>query len=148
MLRVGESLWIGEDDESPQPVIEYGYSEADLCAKCGASSRNAWIYAGWPGTRLLEVFLCRDCLIELVSYTYRHHESIQPVPTPRVSSPPEKKKRIVSNRPPISPAVRFEILKRDGYRCQLCGQSAAENRVLHLDHKVAVAVGGTNDIEN
>lgn len=48
----------------------------------------------------------------------------------------------------ISPRLRFKVFKRDGYRCQICGRSAQDGAVLELDHKVAVARGGTDDLLN
>jgi hypothetical protein len=46
--------------------------------------------------------------------------------------------------------VRWKILKRDNYRCVLCGAcpSADHAVVLHVDHIVAVSRGGTNAISN
>lgn len=43
--------------------------------------------------------------------------------------------------------VRFEVLKRDGFRCRYCGANAAST-ILHVDHVVPVAEGGTDDPEN
>jgi len=37
---------------------------------------------------------------------------------------------------------RFAILKRDGYRCQLCGTSATSGAQLEVDHKTPLAAGG------
>lgn len=48
----------------------------------------------------------------------------------------------------ISPRLRFTVFKRDGYRCQICGRSAQDSATLELDHKVAVARGGTDDPSN
>lgn len=55
-----------------------------------------------------------------------------------------------SGREPIAPKLRFQILKRDGYRCQLCGASSADSEAvrLEIDHKVSVAKGGSNGPEN
>lgn len=47
-----------------------------------------------------------------------------------------------------SPACRFQILKRDGYRCQLCGRSAEDGVKLEVDHKTPRAKGGSNDQSN
>lgn len=41
---------------------------------------------------------------------------------------------------------RFEVLRRDGYRCQYCG--AGPEATLQVDHVVPVAAGGTDDISN
>ena len=50
----------------------------------------------------------------------------------------------------ISPAMRFQILKRDGYRCRLCGITARDGEYVRLevDHITARFNGGTNDESN
>ena len=48
----------------------------------------------------------------------------------------------------MTPSLRFDILKRDGYRCQICGRTAAEGARLEVDHKVPVAAGGLTVPEN
>ena len=50
-------------------------------------------------------------------------------------------------RKPISKRVRFEVFKRDSFKCQYCGATAPEV-VLHVDHIKALANGGTDDITN
>jgi hypothetical protein len=55
---------------------------------------------------------------------------------------------------PIAKAQRFRILKRDDYRCQLCGRSPRDDASqaavvrLHVDHKIARVKGGSNDDAN
>jgi hypothetical protein len=50
-------------------------------------------------------------------------------------------------RKSISKKTRFEVFKRDGFRCVYCASHPPEV-ILHVDHVVAVAAGGTNDIDN
>lgn len=50
-------------------------------------------------------------------------------------------------RTTISYRLRFEVLKRDGFACRYCG-ARAPNVVLHLDHVVAVARGGDDEMAN
>jgi hypothetical protein len=50
-------------------------------------------------------------------------------------------------RKPLSKRARFEILKRDGFRCRYCGVTP-QVRVLRVDHVVPVSKGGTNDAAN
>lgn len=50
-------------------------------------------------------------------------------------------------RKAISKKVRFEIFKRDSFRCQYCGKSAPDV-ILHIDHIKPVAEGGDNDMTN
>jgi hypothetical protein len=56
---------------------------------------------------------------------------------------PEKKKR-----KQIPSGLRYSILERDGFRCNACGISADDGATLHVDHRIAVANGGTNDPNN
>ena len=53
-----------------------------------------------------------------------------------------------SKRKSIKPSLRFEILKRDDYRCQMCGVTAKDGAALEIDHITPVAKGGTNDADN
>jgi hypothetical protein len=47
----------------------------------------------------------------------------------------------------ITKKIRFEIFKRDSFKCQYCGKSAPEV-VLQVDHIMPRKEGGTDDIEN
>jgi len=51
-------------------------------------------------------------------------------------------------RVPVAKAKRFEIFRRDGYRCQLCGATAKDGVAMHIDHRIPVSRGGANDDEN
>jgi len=51
-------------------------------------------------------------------------------------------------RQPVKPSVRFQILKRDNYACQMCGATAADGAKLEIDHIVPVSKGGQNDEDN
>lgn len=48
----------------------------------------------------------------------------------------------------IPKKLRFEILKRDEFKCRYCGRSEGEGVTLHVDHVIPVALGGRNDPEN
>src|SRR3990167_2754457 len=50
-------------------------------------------------------------------------------------------------RNPLSTRTRFEIFKRDDFTCQYCGRQAPAV-ILHADHIVPVADGGTDDPMN
>ena len=55
---------------------------------------------------------------------------------------------IYNTEPQVTPKQRFDILKRDGFRCQLCGATAKHRARLEVDHKTPVSQGGTNDPSN
>jgi hypothetical protein len=50
-------------------------------------------------------------------------------------------------RKPLGKRLRFEVFKRDGFRCTYCGERPPVV-VLVVDHVVPVKEGGTNEIEN
>jgi len=43
--------------------------------------------------------------------------------------------------------LRFEIFKRDGFRCVYCGATPVDSP-LHIDHVTPLAAGGTDDPDN
>jgi hypothetical protein len=53
----------------------------------------------------------------------------------------------MAKRKAISKRVRFEIFKRDSFKCQYCGSSAPE-ATLHVDHIKPVSKGGDNEMVN
>lgn len=53
----------------------------------------------------------------------------------------------MAKRLTISKKIRFEVFKRDQFKCQYCGKSAPEV-TLHVDHIVPVSKGGGNEILN
>lgn len=53
----------------------------------------------------------------------------------------------MAQRKPLSKKVRFEVFKRDAFKCQYCGRSAPDV-ILEVDHIVPVAEGGKNDLLN
>jgi diadenosine tetraphosphate (Ap4A) HIT family hydrolase/5-methylcytosine-specific restriction endonuclease McrA len=48
---------------------------------------------------------------------------------------------------PISGSIRYEVLKRAGFRCELCGISA-EAKNLEVDHIHPKSLGGKDDLSN
>lgn len=51
-------------------------------------------------------------------------------------------------RTPIPSKMRFQVLRRDGYRCRLCGMTAEDGITLECDHIIAVAKGGKTEPPN
>ena len=52
-----------------------------------------------------------------------------------------------TTRKVISKSLRFEVFKRDSFKCQYCG-AEARNVLLHIDHIKPVADGGTSELTN
>ena len=53
----------------------------------------------------------------------------------------------MAQRKSISKKTRFEVFKRDSFKCQYCGRTAPDV-ILEVDHIVPVAEGGKNDLIN
>lgn len=53
----------------------------------------------------------------------------------------------MSLRKSISKKLRFEVFKRDAFKCQYCGESAPDV-ILNVDHINPVSKGGDNDVMN
>ncbi len=49
----------------------------------------------------------------------------------------------------LTSKMRYEVMKRDGFKCVICGRSAAVDGVkLHVDHIKPVAKGGKTEMSN
>lgn len=51
------------------------------------------------------------------------------------------------NRRPVPGSIRYEVLRRAGFRCELCGVSA-DQKALEVDHIVPKNFGGEDEIHN
>lgn len=60
----------------------------------------------------------------------------------------EKQKSISAERSKMSDSLRYDILKRDKFRCQICGATAADGVKLHVDHIMPVSKGGRTEKSN
>lgn len=58
---------------------------------------------------------------------------------------PTKSKR---KRTHIPRGLRKEVFKRDNYTCVECGASKDDGATLHIDHKIPVSKGGTDELDN
>lgn len=62
-------------------------------------------------------------------------------------APPAFQEKAIE-RAKMTPQLRYEIIKRDGYRCRACGFSVQDGARLHVDHIIAVANGGKTKKDN
>lgn len=62
----------------------------------------------------------------------------------------ERKEREMrrSERNKMTPALRWRVLDRDGFKCRHCGKGADDGVKLHVDHVLPVALGGATQWEN
>ena len=107
-----------------------------------------------PGTRLV-----RDGLLKKDGESYRltglisklspsQREEVETILEQRITDYLEMRNPFGdSNLDAVPGSVRFEVLKRSGGRCELCGASSRDNQI-DVDHIVPRAKGGSNDISN
>lgn len=61
---------------------------------------------------------------------------------------PEQRRFVAEQRRLMTDALRYEILRRDGFRCQICGATAQDGYKLHVDHIIPVSKGGRTEPSN
>ncbi len=54
----------------------------------------------------------------------------------------------VYQRRMMTASMRYEIMRRDGFRCVLCGRGAEDGVKLHVDHILPVSKGGKTEVGN
>lgn len=59
-----------------------------------------------------------------------------------------RKSQIAAERAKMTNSLRYDVLKRDGFRCVLCGATARDGAKLHVDHIVPVSKGGKTVMSN
>jgi rubredoxin len=132
----GKSLWVGGIGDMNSNSLQIKYLEA-----------STMIYNPSPRRSGIAIeFDCECCSAKPILGIYQHKGSTlvewfnlglpQPEPEPEIK------------RKSIKPSLRFEILKRDNYRCQMCGVTAKDGATLEIDHIHPVSKGGTNDPDN
>lgn len=55
---------------------------------------------------------------------------------------------VVKQRRLMTDSLRYDILRRDGFRCQICGATAQDGWKLHVDHIIPVSKGGKTEPSN
>ena len=60
----------------------------------------------------------------------------------------EKQNSRQRERALMTDSMRYEIMKRDGFKCCLCGATAADGAKLHVDHIMPVSKGGKTERSN
>lgn len=63
---------------------------------------------------------------------------------------PRTVNKFATERGKLTAGLRYDILKRDGFRCQICGRKIADDPdlVLHVDHILPISKGGLTTWDN
>lgn len=57
-------------------------------------------------------------------------------------------KEFSRRRAEVAVGLRFDVFKRDGFRCRYCGRSADDGAILHADHVIPQSKGGPTVLSN
>jgi hypothetical protein len=57
---------------------------------------------------------------------------------------PRTVNKFATERGKLTSSLRYDILKRDGFRCQICGRKISDDPdlILHVDHIIPISKGG------
>lgn len=55
---------------------------------------------------------------------------------------------VAEQRRLMSDSLRYDVLRRDGFRCQICGATQKDGVRLHVDHIFPVSKGGLTEMTN
>jgi 5-methylcytosine-specific restriction endonuclease McrA len=133
------------DDQDP-----FADEEGLLCPHCNSCSsltiENTNTSNGPHCVDVVAGFLCSNCSNRFwICLTKTESgEIVFEFAKPVVEQNEEQKLK----RKSIKPSLRFQILKRDNYRCQMCGVTAKDGTTLEIDHITPVSKGGSNDASN
>lgn len=60
----------------------------------------------------------------------------------------ERRKTTQYQRGLMTDSLRYDVMKRDGFKCVLCGATAGDGIKLHVDHIFPVSKGGKTELNN
>jgi hypothetical protein len=135
-----------EDEENGDFVALYRITENNQSGfHCSHKSNVSMKGCPSPRRDGMEVFFTCECCSAKSSLAIFQHKGQTFIEWHEINLELEEEK---PKRKPIKPSLRFEIFKRDDYRCQMCGITAKDGAILEIDHITPVIKGGNNDSDN
>jgi hypothetical protein len=74
-------------------------------------------------------------------FNWQLHGVDRSIPAPRTTSAAEERSK-------LTPALRYEVLHRDDFRCRACGYTVEQGAHLHIDHIIPIVAGGRTEFNN
>lgn len=106
-----------------------------------------------PLQRFIDFHSGWNALHDQLSGTSGNTESLRHKASPKLNSrlspePTSKSTSTSKKKSIVLPGLRYEVLKRDGGRCVLCGDSKKDGVKLHVDHILPRSKGGKDTLDN
>lgn len=107
------------------------------------NTKDMFVYSIVGGNAIVEKSICEKFFPSIF-------KEVKMVPTGLVTSSPIHEVEEEEFRRAPTPKLRMKILKRDNYRCRVCGRSSEENVdiVLHVHHFIPAEKGGLTNESN
>ena len=86
--------------------------------------------------------------IKEANYTFADFEKMLFITKSLIDKKQTRQYQIKVERAKLSDSLRYDVLKRDGFKCQICGSSANDGVKLHVDHIIPVSKGGKTELSN
>lgn len=160
-------ILIKRSEEAYKRYQEYSKQFFDIMN--GVSPSETAVYAEYPYFRQREQELCSQMkkqpptsILVTIQKKYvspkgqkqyqnvRHfsYHEVEQCFLSAVHSSADQRNDAQQERGRLTPSLRYDIMKRDGFRCVLCGASAKDGAKLHVDHIFPVSKGGKTEPDN
>lgn len=137
-----ETLW---QEQSNSLWYSNKMPECDVCGKKTERVLELKIDEDDEGTRAC--FLCdRDCTRKAINLLFAQNPEIEYTLMREIEYKAigmHSKKKRGKKREPVGLSKRYDVMKRDGFQCVLCGASGKDAQ-LEIDHILPVSAGGSN----
>lgn len=90
----------------------------------------------------------RNSYSKTIKYDFSEFESIYCYTIELIKQKNTRQYQIKLERAKLSDSLRYDILRRDNFRCQLFGLSSHDGVKLHVDHIIPVSKGGKTTFSN
>lgn len=85
----------------------------------------------------------------ILNFVEKYHSSSLPENSPHFSEEEIKEIKILAGtKVKVQAGIRWQVLKRDNWRCLSCGRCADDDVILHVDHILPRSKGGKDEMDN
>ena len=81
-------------------------------------------------------------------YSYRDMLECKEMADNQIRAKSEYSSHVQAERSKMTDSLRYDVLRRDGYRCRICGASSSDGAKLEVDHIIPVSKGGKTEMSN